>query len=336
MTLRLRVDAERWRAHLRSVAAATHGLVPVAKGNGYGFGIPLLAGETAALGLDTLAIGTYAELDDVSDVDLSIVVLSPWRPFVTARLQDRRVIHTVSRVEDLAALASTPHRPRVLVEVLTSMHRHGIPAQRLRAVTGLLSGVDMVGWSVHLPLVGDTTGQARELADAARAVVDAPVWVSHVPAERLGEVAPQVRSRVGTGLWLGDRGALRVESTVLDVHPLPGGAPFGYRQRTVRRSGATLLVVSGGTAHGIALSAPSPATTARQRGVAVADGGLQALGRARSPFIVAGHHAWFAEPPHMHCSMLWLPRGAPVPAIGTTLPVQVRHTTTLVDEVVLR
>jgi len=336
MTLRLRVDAARWRAHLRAVRDATPGLVPVAKGNGYGFGIPLLAAETLALGLDTLAVGTYTELESVADVDASIVVLSPWRPFSAAPVQDRRVIHTVSRLEDLAALASTPHRPRVLLEVLTSMHRHGIGVDRLPAVVGLLAGVDMVGWTVHLPLVGDTTGQARDLADAARSVVDAPVWVSHVPADRLGEIAPQMRARVGTGLWLGDRGALRVEATVLDVHHLDGGAPFGYRQRATRRTGGTMLVVSGGTAHGIALSAPSPATTVRQRGVAVADGSLQALGRARSPFVVAGHHAWFAEPPHMHCSMIWLPRGAPVPAVGNTLPVQVRHTTTMVDEVVLQ
>ena len=33
----LHVDGDRWRAHLRRVADGTPGLVPVAKGNGYGF-----------------------------------------------------------------------------------------------------------------------------------------------------------------------------------------------------------------------------------------------------------------------------------------------------------
>jgi hypothetical protein len=36
--LTLYVDDARWRAHLRSVTDAVPGLVPVAKGNGYGFG----------------------------------------------------------------------------------------------------------------------------------------------------------------------------------------------------------------------------------------------------------------------------------------------------------
>ena len=43
MTLSLTVDGERWRAHLRAVADATPGLVPVAKGNGYGIGLGRLA-----------------------------------------------------------------------------------------------------------------------------------------------------------------------------------------------------------------------------------------------------------------------------------------------------
>ena len=32
-----------------------------------------------------------------------------------------------------------------------------------------------------------------------------------------------IRPRVGTGLWLGDRGALTVTSTVLDVHEVERG-----------------------------------------------------------------------------------------------------------------
>ena len=43
MCLVLTVDGERWRGHLRTVAEATPGLVPVAKGNGYGFTLGRLA-----------------------------------------------------------------------------------------------------------------------------------------------------------------------------------------------------------------------------------------------------------------------------------------------------
>ena len=334
MTVSLVVDAQRWRRHQAAVRARAPGLVPVAKGNGYGFGIELLASESGALGVDTLAVGTYPEVPAASGFPGSVLVLSPWRPFVQAPTEDRRVVHTVSRLGDLAAVAAMPDRPRVVVELLTSMHRHGIPSGQLAAAGPMLDGVTFEGWSVHLPMAGDNIPEASALARRALEVAPGPVWVSHVPAEHLNEVSSDVRLRVGTSLWLGDPGAVDVRATVLDVHRLDGSDTFGYRQRTLRRGG-TLLVVSGGTAHGIALSAPTPATTLRQRGVAAADGGLQALGRARSPFLVDGRQTWFAEPPHMQCSMIVSPSGAPVPGVGDQLTVRVRHTTTLVDEVVL-
>jgi len=334
MTLRMHVDAGRWRRHLQATLAATPGLVPVAKGNGYGFGIEMLAHEATALGVDTLAVGTYPEIDSAAGFGGTVLVLSPWRPFLGAPKDDRRVLHTVSRLDDLAEMAALPHRPRVLVEVLTSMRRHGIPAERLDEVRPLLDGVQLEGWTVHLPLVGDTTSEAQRLIDRARSVREAPAWVSHVPAAQLARLGDGIRSRVGTGLWLGAPGALDVRSTVLDVHNLSPGQTFGYRQRSLRRGGV-LLVVSGGTAHGIALAAPSAVSTMRQRGIAAAEGGLQALGRARSPFILDGRGTWFAEPPHMQCSMILLPSGAPVPRPGDDVEVRVRHTIAHVDEVVL-
>src|SRR3954452_10181702 len=118
MSLTLTVDGERWRAHLRSVAAAEPGLVPVAKGNGYGFTLGRLARKAQwltdqGLGVDTVAVGTYEELPDVaSRYDGRLLVLPPWGRFgaaadLTAGLDPtlaRRVIHTVSRAEDLADL----------------------------------------------------------------------------------------------------------------------------------------------------------------------------------------------------------------------------------------
>src|SRR5690606_620422 len=95
MTLTLTVDGARWRDHLLEVAASTPGIVPVAKGNGYGFGVGRLArraqwlaergaaqGETWA---DVLAVGTYDELAEVADRYAgSLLVLTPWRPFGAA------------------------------------------------------------------------------------------------------------------------------------------------------------------------------------------------------------------------------------------------------------
>ena len=51
----------------------------------------------------------------------------------------------------------------------------------------------------------------------------------------------------------------------------------------------------------------------------------------RSPFTVDGKQRLFAEPPHMQASMLFLPRGAQVPAVGDELDVRVRYTATTFD-----
>jgi alanine racemase len=331
VTVELIVDAVRWRAHLREVGSSTPGLVPVAKGNGYGFGVGTLAREAAALGVDTLAVGTYPEVSAaVDDFSGSVLVLSPWRP--GDPLDEPRVVHTISRLDDLASLAARPgQRVRAVVEVLTSMRRHGIDPTRLAQAGPLLDAVDLAGWSLHLPLTGDTAAEAVRLAQAAQAVRPAPVWVSHVPVERLDELGPGARLRIGTGLWLGDPDALVVRGRVLDVHRLRRGDTFGYRQRRAPHDGV-LVVVSGGTTHGIAMRAPSAVTTLRQRGVTLAEAGLEVAGRVRSPFVLGGEYARFAEPPHMQCSMVWLPPGASVPAVGDRVPVRVRLTTALVDD----
>ncbi len=87
MSLVLHVDGDRWRAHLREVAAQCPGLVPVAKGNGYGFGNGRLARRAGWLGCDTLAVGTYAEIDDVAQRFAGdLVVLTPWREADAAHL----------------------------------------------------------------------------------------------------------------------------------------------------------------------------------------------------------------------------------------------------------
>jgi len=85
MSLTLSVDGDRWRAHLRAFAEATPGLVPVAKGNGYGFGVGRLARRAEWLGVPTLAVGTYEELPEVEKrYDGDLLVLTPWRPFGAA------------------------------------------------------------------------------------------------------------------------------------------------------------------------------------------------------------------------------------------------------------
>src|SRR5688572_5004992 len=112
----LYVDGARWDTCLQKVAAAQPGLVPVAKGNGYGFGIEALATKSNELGADTLAVGTYDEVDQAAPFEGSVLVLTPWRPFATGAAYDGRVVHTVGRLCDLRDLALAAERPRVVLE----------------------------------------------------------------------------------------------------------------------------------------------------------------------------------------------------------------------------
>lgn len=342
MSLELHVDGPRWRAHLRSVADATPGLVPVAKGNGYGLGLGRLARKAGWLGADTLAVGTYEELLEVaSRFDGSLLVLTPWRPFsppLDAGLA-ARVIHTVSRAADLPLLLARQPGARVVLERMTSMRRHGMAAGELWEAAALArSQARYEGVAIHLPLDrGENEREARRLMDDVVGAEAATVWVSHLEPATLDHLAQSyaglvVRPRVGTALWLGDRGALSVSATVLDVHPLGRGERYGYRGRTSRRGGH-LVVASGGTAHGIGLAAPTGESNVRARFSSAAKGGLESMGVLRSPYLLDGEPLRFAEPPHMQASMLLLPSGTRVPQVGDALDVRVRYTATTFDSV---
>ena len=342
--VRLRLDAERWREHLGVVYRATPGLVPVIKGNGYGFGRARLAKEAADLGVDTIAVGVAREVGRVRrQFEGDVVVLQPWDAaddVALACLTDPSVITTVSRLSDLEAIADSDLEPRVLVEVQTSMRRHGIRLDHLGAVTPMLERVRFEGWSIHLPMrVEGRFAEAEALTRAAVAVIPGPLWLSHLPpdeASQLGIGAGSepvaVRLRVGTRLWLGDETHRETVATVLDVHPVRRGERAGYRGRLVPADG-WIVVVAGGTAHGIGMEAPTSAVSLRQRAVSVATGSLEAAGLALSPYTINGKKRWFLEPPHMQSSLLFLPRKETPPAIGDEVPVELRLTTATVDRV---
>jgi alanine racemase len=350
MPLTLHVDGDRWRAHLREVTQAHPGMVPVAKGNGYGFGLPRLARKAAWLGADTIAVGTYEDAAQVlTRFPGDVLVMSPWRAELSDVLPeqayDHRLIHTLGRVSDIAALAAKASasgvRHRVVVEGLTSMARHGLDRHELAAAAGALGPLRLTGFAVHLPMAGGRLAEAETWAAVLQTsrLNTTTMFVSHLSDAELAELTARrpgltVRPRIGTGLWLGDRASLSVTASVLDRHRLSRGQRIGYRQRPMSRAG-TLLVVAGGTAHGIGLEAPAAMTSARQRAVSLARGGLQAAGLSLSPFCVGGRQRWFAEPPHMQASLLFLPDSVEVPAIGASVTVDVRFTTTTFDRVLI-
>ena len=280
----------------------------------------------------------------------------------------QRIIRTVARPSALHALAQANTSGRILIEARSSMQRFGMDERELLAT--LADGrvrsaiaedrLEVSGLTLHLPMAqpaGEAGGRGPQALSArAREVCRwtglwlaeisgwtrqsdsaAGIWTSHLSDTELAAVelaAPgaALRARVGTRLWLGDRSALTAQGTVLAVHPLPRRTRVGYRQRTGPRDG-TLVVVSGGTGHGIGLSAPTPASSTRQRVVTAGTGALDAVGKAMSPFIWAGNRRWFAEPPHQHHSMIWLPKGCVIPAVGDQLTAEIRFTTTRFDAV---
>jgi alanine racemase len=350
MALTLTVDGDRWRTHLRSYAETHPGLVPVAKGNGYGLTLGRLARKTQWLGLDTLAVGTYEELPEVATrFDGDLLVLTPWRPFVDGLdpALAHRVIHTVGRPGDLDDLLTRQPDARLVLERMTSMLRHGFTAKELWATRDQLRRhprARVEGIALHLPLAQGShlTEVTRLLNDVVGIGLAGPptVWVSHLTDAELDRLRTSYadftfRPRVGTALWLGDREALEVTATVLDVHEVARGDVFGYRGRTAPKAGH-VLVVSGGTAHGIGLESPMGESSLKARAATLARGGLDAAGFVRSPYSIDGKQRLFAEPPHMQASLLFLPSGARVPDVGDQIEVRVRYTATTFDHVVVK
>ncbi len=339
MTFTLYVDEPRWRGHLRDVVSSTPGIVPVVKGNGYGVGNGRLAAEAALLGVDTVAVGTADELPEVAAAfPGDVLVLTPSYPAATAD-DTGRVLQTVAHLETLRAGGGA----RVVVEAITSMHRHGLGADDVDGLATGLGGVRLEGIAFHLPM--DRHGGYRpadEVSSWLRRLTAAGVptgvaWVSHLTARELDGLRADFpgttfRPRIGTSLWLGDRGALQARGTVLDVHPLSRGTHYGYRRRRATRD-CHLVVVSGGTAHGVALEAPRTVRGPVGRSKALAVGTLAAANLALSPFRWEGKQRWFAEPPHMHVSLLLLPASVTPPAIGAELDCDARLTTLHPDRV---
>lgn len=344
MPLTLSVDTAAWHARLRARLAADPGLVPVAKGNGYGFGVPLLARTAAGLGTGMLAVGSAAEASAALPAFPGEVIVLDAEPAAPVPGAGRRVLYTAGSVAAAAALAG---RRRLIVECRTSLLRQGITEADLPALWQTTGGGRAIeAFAVHLPIDrpagadpdGQTARWVRTLEAAGFRV--ATLYVSHLTAAELAALSAafpgtRFRQRTGTALWLGDGlDALRATSTVLQAVPVRRGERLGYRQYRSRRDG-WLVLAAGGTAHGVGLETAGARRGVQPRARALARGALAAAGRVRSPFSWQGRRLWFAEPPHMLVSMLALPAGVPPPQPGAELRASLRYTTAQFDQVTL-
>ena len=307
MTLRLTVESGAWHAHVRDVVASYGDVLPVVKGNGYGFGRAELMPHAQAISRD-VAVGTVHELTDVSATQ---------RPFVLTpvgvgvdNVARRDAVLAITSTHDLGVLKQLGVANPVVIKIESSMHRYGIPANytadlRKRAEA---AGHQVVAWSVHLPLAGSDDSHASEaIAIASGLATDLPLHLSHIGAavqQVRASIAHHVVMRTGTHLWLGDKSMVALHADVIAVRTTTASAA-GYRATKISTSANTRLVMVGcGSSHGVG-----------------ALGSVDALGGGSSPFHFARQRLAMLEPPHMHTTMLSVERD-PCPRAGDWVDVQ--------------
>lgn len=309
MTLRLLVRRPAWRSHIARFAAEVDGLVPVVKGNGYGFGREVLAPIAAELS-DELCVGTVHELAGLPGGVRPIVLTPTLTP--PAATDPLLTVGSIAHVDALAGWGG-----EVVLKLQSSMRRFGVPADELPALAAACraTGLSVAGYALHLPLAGaddDRVAEARQWIGVLPN--DATLWLSHLAAPAFAALqhdhpAHRLRLRAGTALWHGDKTMLQLQTDVLQVTPVSAGERVGYRQVAVPADGH-VVVVGAGSAHGV---------------VALADGS--------SPFHIARRRVPLVEPAHMHNSMV-LVTEPPLPSVGDWVDVQRPLITTAVDELV--
>jgi len=317
MTLRLAVDSSAWRRHVRDTIETLGDVLPVVKGNGYGFGRRTLMSHAAELSAD-VAVGTVHELADVPTTMRPFVLTPVGRGVVealgtpNAPTMRPDAVFVVASQRDLQVLAQIGGQNPVVIKVESSMHRYGISPSQAAALraSAEAAGHPVVAWSVHLPLTGDANND-EAVAIAAHLTTDLPLHVSHLQGD-VGAVRRLLKHRLvvrtGTQLWLGDKSTMSLHADVVHSRPVSRGSTAGYRNTPITHDGS-LLLVGCGTANGVGM-----------------------LEDGRSPFHFSRLRLDLLEPPHMHTTMLFVGH-SPCPHIGDWVDVQQPLTRVLVDDV---
>jgi len=302
--------------------------------------------------------GEILVLEPFNSSDTSAV--AQWRTHLEHNAD--RIIVTVSNV-DLAAVRSAGAK-NIYLEGKTSLSRFGILHHDMQSIANF-SDLNVLGLSLHLPIVQPATkvdatieiSSAFNGATLSKSMTETWNWIvlyqelatkfslpkhlslSHVTDDQIKSLKKMMQSynfdlaievRVGTKLWLGEPSALQAVGTVLQIHEITHKQTVGYQQ-TETGNNKRLVIVSGGTAHGVAMAAPTNASSLRKKGVAIAEGFSQAIGKVRSPFSYNGKNLDFVEPPHMQVSMLW--SNDMTISVGDSLNCNVRNTTSNFDSV---
>lgn len=312
MTIRLAVNEPRWLAHVQGVAKSMPGLVPVVKGNGYGFrrwNLMPLAGQLS----NEIAVGTVFEVRDIPS-HVTPIVLTPTMTAPPKNLPTNTVL-TVGARHHVVALSSAGWSGEVIVKLQSATLRYGVNKSDFEAMISDVANARFTvrGYAIHPPLDGDVNKWLTEISTWLPLLDSSlPVYVSHLTVEaysRLTSMNPGrlFKIRMGTPLWHGDKSMMQLSADVVDHHPIESGMRAGYRQIKVDGPGEVVLIGCG-SAHGV---------------LPLTDG--------RSPFHYQRQRLNMLEPPHMHTSMLFVARGRPIPSMGEWIDVQVPLTRVQVD-----
>jgi alanine racemase len=303
VTLRLNVDTISWKHHFHEVANSFGDLIPVVKGNGYGFGRSTLIQYAATLSSE-IAVGSVYEAHDVPKNCVAIVLTPAGRELPESLPQT--AVLTVGSLSHVENLRNNSWRGSVVVKLRSSMNRYGANKDELTAILAALknAGLTQVGWSIHPPLDGEPSEHLAEIKNWMLQIsADFPWFVSHIDPSGIKQlrqefVKNKIRVRSGTALWLGDKSMTHLMADVLDIRSVSQGEIAGYRNIKITQDGA-IAMVGAGTSHGV-----------------------QLVGAELSPFHFNQQRLSLVEPSHMHTSMLFIPKGDKLPQVGDNIDVQ--------------
>jgi alanine racemase len=325
MAVTLYVDRAGWLAHVDQTWGLHPDLIPVVKGNGYGFGRDHLATLAARRGADAIAVGTVHELACVPN-GVTGTVLTPALAAELAGVGQDGVHLTVGHRRHVDEAKAAGWNGGVVVKLASEMRRFGVSSDELADLLAAIdeAGLTVAAYALHFPLASSSAEHAaqatawlRVIADTDRRPGTLELHVSHIEPDDLATLAARhpgirLRPRVGTRLWHGDKRSFALRADVVDMRPVRAGRTAGYRLTELPADGH-LVVASGGTAHGV-----------------------QPLPDGRSPFHFSRTRLELVEPPHMHSSLLFVPDGGPLPGIGDELDLQRPLTQVYPDRLVER
>lgn len=337
MTLLLEVDNNKFKTHQKSVLKDFPNLIPVIKGNGYGFGLENLVNEVKALNLATIAVGTVYEAQTIqNEFSGQILILEPYQgnDVEATKVLGQITANTIKTIS--AVNCGFNYKSDFVIEGRTSTNRFGLLKNEFALLD--LKSPNLKGLALHLAINQSDDAKFNEvnewLSFWQSVSENRDIWISHASKNLMNKLKEQnpdfnFLNRIGTELWLGDKSFITAKARVLAVVENVKNA--GYSQKSLAAN-KKILVVSGGTANGIGLNSDKTIRSFLDRLKVFILGLSAAFGNSQSPFFINNKKTYFFEPAHMNVSLIKVAKNEKV-SVGDYLIAKVRFSTTDFDSV---